>query len=230
MRWWCSDSSSFPTCAMPVATRIARGRYAAAIVDFKRSVNGAIAGGVAAGPWAAQQPADKRVFGSGYDDVELLGKLVTRGEAWPAAGAGPARGQRRGVRRHLRALRPFLPGPLVARAVTMAMVEHVALWPLGRLVDSLHPARKELTHAVRQPPRVRAGHVAPPAVRAGAGRARAAAQPRGRGRAPGGPGVLERTREHRGGGRRGEASRLRSARAGVSSRPCVTRAALCQLS
>ena len=27
----------------------------------------------------------------------------------------------------------------------MALIEHVALWPLGRLVDEFHPARKELT-------------------------------------------------------------------------------------
>ncbi|MGI9094733.1 MAG: hypothetical protein ACR2F4_04050, partial [Thermoleophilaceae bacterium] len=55
-------------------------------MDLKRSLNGAIAGAAAAGVWAAQQPADKRAFGSGYDDVELLGKLITRGDAWPAAG------------------------------------------------------------------------------------------------------------------------------------------------
>ena len=38
-----------------------------------------LAGAVAAGVWAAQQPLDKRVFGVDYDDTELLGKLVTRG-------------------------------------------------------------------------------------------------------------------------------------------------------
>ena len=60
-------------------------------------------GQLAAAVWAAQQPLDKRVFGSRYDDVELLGKLVTRGPAWPAAGLGASRGQRRDVRRRLRA-------------------------------------------------------------------------------------------------------------------------------
>ena len=38
--------------------------------------------------WAAQQPLDKRVFGSSYDDVELLGKLVQRGEGWQLPGLG----------------------------------------------------------------------------------------------------------------------------------------------
>ena len=52
-----------------------------------RSLNGAIAGGLAAAVWAAQQPLDKRVFGVEYDDIELLGKAVTRGAEWPAVGA-----------------------------------------------------------------------------------------------------------------------------------------------
>ncbi len=127
---------SYPFLPTPLRCRV---------VDLRRSVNGAIAGGVAAAVWAAQQPADKRVFGSGYDDVELLGKLVTRGDAWPIAGLalhvqngaifGAAYSQ----------LRPFLPGPLVGRAVTMALAEHFALWPLGRLSDRYHPARKQLT-------------------------------------------------------------------------------------
>ena len=37
-----------------------------------RSLNGAIAGGIAAAVWAAQQPLDKRVFGSDYDDLAIL--------------------------------------------------------------------------------------------------------------------------------------------------------------
>ena len=45
-----------------------------------------MAGAVAAAVWAAQMPLDKRVFGSRYDDVEILGKLVTRGSGWQAAG------------------------------------------------------------------------------------------------------------------------------------------------
>src|SRR5215204_5407667 len=55
-------------------------------VEWQRTVNGALAGAVAAAVWAAQQPLDKRVFRSDYDDVELLGKLVTRDSGWQAAG------------------------------------------------------------------------------------------------------------------------------------------------
>ena len=47
-------------------------------MDLRRTLNGGLAGALAAAVWAAQQPIDKRLFGSRYDDVELLGKLVTR--------------------------------------------------------------------------------------------------------------------------------------------------------
>ena len=55
-------------------------------MELRRPLNGAIAGATAAAVWAAQQPLDKRVFGSDYDDVQLLGKLVTRGPGATAAG------------------------------------------------------------------------------------------------------------------------------------------------
>ena len=48
-------------------------------MELRRTVNGAMAGAAAAAVWAAQQPLDKRVFGTAYDDVEILGRLVTRG-------------------------------------------------------------------------------------------------------------------------------------------------------
>lgn len=107
-------------------------------------MNGALAGGVAAAVWAAQQPADKRAAGSGYDDVELLGKFVTRGEAWPAVGLALHLGNGVVFGAVYSQLRPFLPGPLVTRALALAMVEHMGLWPLVRLADRYHPARKEL--------------------------------------------------------------------------------------
>lgn len=115
------------------------------MVDLTRSMKGALAGAAGAAVWAAQQPVDKRAFASSYDDVELLGKAVTRGDAWPAAGIALHLGTGAAFGAVYAQLRPFLPGPLVARAVTAAMIEHVALWPLGQLVDRYHPARKELT-------------------------------------------------------------------------------------
>src|SRR5215212_5586412 len=110
-------------------------------MDLRRSLNGALAGGLAAGLWAAQQPLDKRVGGSAYDDVELLGKLLTRGAAWPLAGAGLHVGNGAVFGAIYAQLRPFLPGPPAVRGLVAAMAEHVCLWPLGALADRLHPAR-----------------------------------------------------------------------------------------
>jgi len=113
-------------------------------MELRRSVNGALAGGLAAAVWAAQQPVDKRVFGSDYDDVELLGKLVTGDSSWPAAGLAlhTANGAVFGA--VYAQLRPFLPGPPLASAVLAGMAENLATWPLGRVVDRYHPARAEL--------------------------------------------------------------------------------------
>ena len=55
-------------------------------IDRARTIRGALAGALAAGVWAVQMPLDKRVFGVACDDVELLGKAVTRGRRWELAG------------------------------------------------------------------------------------------------------------------------------------------------
>ncbi len=91
-----------------------------------------------------QQPLDKRAFGTRYDDVELLGKLVTRGPGWRVAGSAmhAANGAMFGATYAL--LRPRLPGPPVALALTVAMAENFGFWPLGRLIDRHHPARRQL--------------------------------------------------------------------------------------
>jgi hypothetical protein len=112
--------------------------------ELRRTINGAAAGAVAAAAWAAQQPLDKRVFGSRYDDVELLGKFATRGSGWPAAGVAMhlANGAAFGACYAL--LRPLVPVPATAAGVAAAMAEHFAYWPLTALVDRYHPARSEL--------------------------------------------------------------------------------------
>jgi hypothetical protein len=111
---------------------------------MRRSIGGALAGALAALVWAAQQPLDRRVFGSGYSDVELLGKAVTRDPEWPVVGLvlhlqnGALFGL---LYAHAR---PFLPGPPALTGVVAGLAEHLALWPLGRLSDRHHPARREL--------------------------------------------------------------------------------------
>jgi hypothetical protein len=106
---------------------------------------GAAAGALAAGVWAVQQPLDKWLLRSDYDDVELLGKLVTRGPLWRVAGAlfHLANGAMFGAGYAI--VYPQLPGPPGARGVLAAQIEHLALWPLVRITDRYHPARRELT-------------------------------------------------------------------------------------
>jgi hypothetical protein len=113
-------------------------------MELRRTANGALAGALAAAVWAAQQPLDKRLFGTAYDDVELLGKLVTRDAGWPAAGLAVhmANGAAFGAVYAL--LRPVFPGPPVIAGVGAGMAEHMGFWPLGRLVDRHHPSRNEL--------------------------------------------------------------------------------------
>jgi hypothetical protein len=41
-----------------------------------------LAGAVATVVMTLERPLDKRLFDSEYDDVEILGKLVTRGNDW----------------------------------------------------------------------------------------------------------------------------------------------------
>ena len=110
----------------------------------RTSVRGGVAGAVATAVMTLGQPFDKRLFDSKYDDVEILGKLVTRGDDWrpigfalhvqngAILGAGYAR------------LKRFLPGPAVLRGLLAGLIEHVATWPLVALVDRYHPAREEL--------------------------------------------------------------------------------------
>jgi hypothetical protein len=113
-------------------------------VKLHRSLGGAIAGTIAASVWAAQQPLDKRVFESDYDDVELLGKLVTRGDQWPLAGLALHAGNGAAFGAVYSQVRPFMPGPPVAAGLLAGLAEHVAFWPLVRVVDRYHPARKDL--------------------------------------------------------------------------------------
>jgi hypothetical protein len=106
---------------------------------------GALAGAVAAAVWAAQQPLDKRAFRFGFDDVELLGKAVTRGPRWRVVGTAMhlANGAAFGVvyaklQRRAGGLPPWSRGPIAA------LGEHVASWPATALTDRFHPARAEL--------------------------------------------------------------------------------------
>ncbi|HVS29122.1 MAG TPA: hypothetical protein VHE14_06190 [Solirubrobacteraceae bacterium] len=113
-------------------------------INRARTVRGALAGALAASGWAAQQPLDKRAFRSSYDDLEFLGKAVTRSEGWLPAG----------VALHLfngavfgavyANAAPKVPLPRWACGPLAALTEHVGLWPLTTVSDRLHPARDQL--------------------------------------------------------------------------------------
>ena len=101
----------------------------------------AFAGAIAATTWGVLEPVDQRLLRCDYSDVAVLGKAVTRGRYWRIAGFAlhAANGAVFGVAFN-RVRRNVLlePGPL---AVGLALAEHVALYPLGRLVDRHHPAQ-----------------------------------------------------------------------------------------
>jgi hypothetical protein len=103
----------------------------------------AAAGVVAATVWGLQEPLDRRLFGCDYSDIALLGKFVTRGRRWRAAGFAvhAMNGATFGLVYHqARRILPVGPRKL---AVGMALAEHVTLYPLCYFVDRHHPARGE---------------------------------------------------------------------------------------
>jgi hypothetical protein len=78
-----------------------------------------------------------------YSDIALLGKAVTRGPHWRAAGFAlhAVNGAIFGL--VYERLRGRVPVPPRRLAVAMALAEHVTLYPLCGLVDRWHPARGE---------------------------------------------------------------------------------------
>src|SRR5207248_2259047 len=114
-------------------------------VDRTRTLRGAVSGALAATVWALEQPLDKLVFGSRYDDVELLGRTLTSGEGWYSAGLA-FHIQNGAMFGALYAnVATVLPLPAPLRGPAVALTEHVALWPLGAVSDRFHPARTQLT-------------------------------------------------------------------------------------
>ena len=103
----------------------------------------ALAGSTAALVWAAQEPLDQAVFGCDYSDVAVLGKGVTRGPRWRATGLAihAVNGAVFGLAYY--EARRRLPVGERKLALGMALVEHVAVYPLSFLVDRHHPARGE---------------------------------------------------------------------------------------
>jgi hypothetical protein len=103
----------------------------------------AAAGSTAAVVWGLAEPLDQRLLRYDYSDVAVLGKAVSRGRGWGAAGFAlhAANGAIFGLVFH--ELRGRVPVPPRRLAVAFALAEHTALFPLGWFVDRYHPARGE---------------------------------------------------------------------------------------
>ena len=118
---------------------------------MQRSLRGGVAGAVATVVMTLEQPLDKRLFDSKYDDVEVLGKLVTRGDDWRTIGFALHVQNGAIFGAAYARLKPSLPGPAVLRGLLAGLIEHVPAWPLTALFDRYHPARKELPKLAANP-------------------------------------------------------------------------------
>ena len=101
----------------------------------------ATAGAAAATVWALLEPLDQRLLRCDYSDVALLGKAVTRGPHWRAAGFAlhAANGAAFGLVLH--ELQRRTGADRRRLALGLALGENFGLYPLSALVDRYHPAR-----------------------------------------------------------------------------------------
>jgi hypothetical protein len=132
------------TLPYPYGSRPLQLRALATAVYRTRTLRGAVCGAVAAAVWALEQPLDKLLFSSGYDDVELLGRAVVNGDGWYPAGLALHIGNGALFGAVYSNVAPVLPLPPVLRGPTVALTEHLAVWPLTLASDRFHPARKRL--------------------------------------------------------------------------------------
>jgi hypothetical protein len=103
-----------------------------------------VSGAVAAAVWAAEQPLDKLLLDSSYDDVELLGRGVVNGGAWYPAGLALHLSNGALFGAVYSNVAPVFPLSPILRGPVAALSEHLALWPLISISDRFHPARKQL--------------------------------------------------------------------------------------
>jgi hypothetical protein len=104
-------------------------------------MRGAAAGATAAVAWAASDLVLRRMAGTSYSDVRLLGRLVTRRRGWPVAGLAlhAANGAVFGAAFERLGLRGVKAG------VVAAQVENTLLWPTMAIADRIHPDRRDGT-------------------------------------------------------------------------------------
>lgn len=108
-----------------------------------RGLHPAAAGALAATAWGLLEPIDRRLARCDYSDIAILGKAVTRGDGWRAAGFAlhAMNGALFGLAYDAARRRVAVDDRRLA--LGMALTEHLALYPLGYFVDRYHPARGE---------------------------------------------------------------------------------------
>jgi hypothetical protein len=99
-------------------------------IDHARTARGALAGAVAAGVWALQEPIDQRLFSIRYSDPDLLGGIVTDGPARGPVGHLLHLGNGAAFGAVYANVGDRLPVPAWARGPMAAMAEHLASWPV----------------------------------------------------------------------------------------------------
>src|SRR2546429_8671565 len=107
------------------------------------SLGGGVAGAVATVVMTLEQSLDQRLFDSEYDDVEILGKLVTRGDDWRPIGFALHVQNGAILGAAYARLKPSLPGSAVLRGLLAGLIEHRPTSPMVALVDRLHPSPQE---------------------------------------------------------------------------------------
>jgi len=118
---------------------------------LRTSLRGAVAGAVATVVMTLEEPLDKRLFDSEYDDIEILGKLLTRGDQWRPIGFALHVQNGAILGAAYARLKPSRPESAVLRGLLAGLIEHVATWPMTVLIDRYHPARKELPKLAANP-------------------------------------------------------------------------------
>src|SRR4051794_40063125 len=113
-------------------------------VDRGQTLRGALAGAVAAGVYAAQQPLDRRAFDYDYDDVRLLGGLIARGDAVVPVGLAMHVATGAALGALYANIAPRLPLPSWARGPAAALAENAATFPLVFVAEQVHPDRDEM--------------------------------------------------------------------------------------
>src|SRR5947199_9078521 len=101
---------------------------------LQRSLRAGIAGAVATVVMTFEQPLDKRLFDSRYDDVEILGKLVTRGDHWQPIGFALHVQNAAIFGLAYARPKPSLAGPAVLRGLLAVLIDNGATQPVLVLV------------------------------------------------------------------------------------------------